>query len=309
MRLNHVLAVFAVLVLGSSWAGADFITEFSGFDSVNEVGVSGLASSYFGDTQAGLPVSGPLISQSLATFGPQRVSYPSGIGEVPSPGGAIGANFDQGALGLKLEGNELVFKLATALDPTEGYYHNGWKTWYGQGDLFVSVADDSGVNHFALLSAWARDAKDDAINYNKNYYNKAENFHLKGGVRNDSLEGHLVALQYDSDVLLTGGTGAYTSSNAPNGLDRRVFAAAGLDLGDAGLTFGSFTEGGRTWYTETWRLNVASLSSYNEFTLGLHSAASCGNDQIGGNFSVAIPEPAGLCLLFVGSLLWSARRG
>lgn len=308
MHLKHVLIAYGMLILGTVTTGADFITEFAGFEAINEAGVSGLRSSYFADTKAGLPLSGPTISDNLAVFGPQRVSYPSGIGEVPSPGGSIGANFDQGALGLKVEGNELVFKIATALDPTTGYYHSGFGAWYGQGDLFVSVEDSAGVNHFALLNAWARDAKDKAVNYNKNFYNKAENFHIKGGERNDSLEGHLVALQYDSDVLLTGGTGAYTASNAPSGLDRRVFAAGGFDLGDAGLSMGSFTDGGRTWYTQSWRVELASFTSDQEFAIGLHSAASCGNDQIGHVFNVAIPEPAALFLILAGGLICSHRR-
>jgi hypothetical protein len=309
MHVKRQLVAYALIVLGAASASADFITEFSGFNSVNEVGVSGLQSSYFADTKAGLPISGPLISKNLATFGPQRVSYPSGIGQVPSPGGAIGANFDQGALGLKVEGDELIFKVATALDPTAGYYHSGWNTWYGQGDLFVSVQNGSSVNHFALLSAWAHDAKGKTINYNGNYYAKGENFHLNGGAKNDGLEGHLVALRNDSDVLLTGGTGAYTASNAPTGLDRRVFAAGGLDLGNAGLMLGNFTDNGRLWYTQTWRVGISDLSSAKQFDLGLHTAASCGNDQIGGVFSVSIPEPASLLLLICGCAIWSQRRG
>lgn len=308
MRCKPIFVAFVLIAFSATSARADFITEFSGFQTIQEVGVSGLASTYFGDVKAGLSISGDYVSHNLAEFGPERISYPSGIGAVPSPGGSIGLNFDQGALGFMVEGNDLVFKLATALDPTQGYYHSGWKTWYGQGDLFLSVSDGDNVNQYALLNVWARDEQDKTRNINNNYYNKGENFHVKGGAGNNSLEGHLVALQDDSDVLITGGTGAYTQSNAPNGLDRRVYAAGGLDLGDAGLTLGSFTDDGRQWYTETWRISMSSVSTAGTFDIGLHTAASCGNDQIGGRFSVVTPEPTSIFLLFCGALAWRHWR-
>lgn len=308
MYLRHAIFAYALVFLGAGLACADFIQEFSGFDSIRETGVSGLVSSYFGDLQAGLPVSGPYIAGNLAQFGPQRVTYPSGIGAVPSPGGEIGLNFDQGALGIRVDGDQLVVKLATALDPTSGYYHTGWKSWYGQGDVFLSVADGEGVNHFALLNVWARDDKGNPRNYNNNYFNKGENFHLKGGTKNAALEGHLIALQNDSDVLLTGGTGAYGQSNAPAGLDRRVFASGGLDLGEAGLVLGSFMEDGRRWYTQTWSFALSSITSAKNFDVGLHAAASCGNDQIGGRFNVVVPEPSSLLLLICGLLAWRQSR-
>ena len=300
------LTFIVLLVGGAVVAQADLIDAFSGFETVSEIGVSGLQSSYYTDMKNSKPITGATVSSYLAELGPARVSYPSGIGEVPSPGGAVGSQYDQAMLGYRLDGMSLIVQLATALDPHSGTYNSGFKTWYGQGDLFVDVADSAGVGHYALLSAWPTDDSGDALDVNRGHFNTAKNFHMSAAAGGGTMEGHMVRMSKDSQVKLAGGNGAYTPGNAPKGLDTRVFAAGGEDLGDAGLTYASLVDDGQTWYLQSWTMSLASLSSDAQFAIGLHSSASCGNDQIGAVSSV--PEPSSLLLLMGGLLLASRWR-
>jgi hypothetical protein len=304
VRTNR-LAIVVILLGGLGFARADLINRFTGFDYVWDVGTSGLMSSYDVDTRAGLSVSGPTTGSVLPTLGPSRVTFPNGIGQVPSPGGALGRNFDAGALGIKLDGNNLIVRLASGINPLTGYYYNGWQTWYGLGDMFVDVQDSGGVSHYALLESWARDANGNPIGLNRGRFNTAMTYHVNGGQGGSSLEGHLVKLRTNGDVALTGGTGAYTSSNAPAGLDLRAFAQGGDDRGSANLVHESLTDLGQNWYVETWTLGLSSLSSDSSFGLALRSGPSCGNDQIVGAFTV-VPEPSALILALLGTVF--ARR-
>jgi len=304
---TKLLALVAIVLGSVALAPADLIQSFADFNYVSEIGVSGLQSSYFTDTWNGQPVAGPTIGPQLPVFGPDRVTYPYGVGPVPSPGGAVGLNFDQGVLGIKLAADNLIFQLATALNPQTGYYYNGWNTWYGQGDLFVDLGDSAGVRHFALLNSWGRNNNGTPITLNGGYFNGAQAFHLSGGAGNTSLEGHLVRLNTDNNVTLTGGTGAYYAGIAPTGLDLRTYASGGTDLGSAGLVQSSVLDAGRTWYVQTWTLPGSALSTDPTFNVGLHATASCGNDQIGGLYSV--PEPASILLILAGVALRVGRRG
>ena len=137
-------AALAVVLCSVGWADPWLADQFAGYETVWEVGVSGLQSSYYTDTQ-----SGTTLPDYMFTLGPDRVSYPHGVGEVPSPGGLVGENFDEGALGVKVEGGNLVVQVAGGLNPLTGYYYDGWKTWYGQGDVFVTVEDTVGIRQYA----------------------------------------------------------------------------------------------------------------------------------------------------------------
>jgi len=300
MRTKLLLGMVLLASVGAAFA--DLVDYYVGYDAVWELGVSGLKSSYYADTKVNKAVTGPSTGSTLASLGPDRVSYPGGVGTVPSPGGAVGPNFDQGVLGLLNEGSTLTFRLATALDPQTGYYYSGWHAWYSQGDLFLDVADDTGVRHFALLNYWPRDPNGNPLALNGGHFTSARTFHLSGAT---GLEGHLVRLVSNSDVTITGGTGAYTPSNAPTGLDLRAYANGGTDLGYADLSLDVTTWAGRTWYVQTWTVARDLLSEAPEFQLGAHSAASCGNDQIG--YTWAVPEPAALAMSVLGLLLTTRR--
>ncbi len=303
---TKLLVALALLFTGATLTQADLIDEYLGFDSIWEPGVTGLQSSYHDDVAAGTPLTGPTTGSLAPVFGPGRVSYPSGVGEVPSPGGQMGLNFDQGVLGVRLVGNDLIVRLATAVDAQAGFYHPGLETWYGQGDMFLDVADSFGMSHYALTNSWARDGSDPRA-VGGNYYKNARDFHIAGGANGASLEGRLIQLGADNDVRLAGGKGAYKPNNAPDGLDLRIFAQDGLDLGDAGLTHGSVSDLNRVWHLQTWTIGLDGLSSDAEFDVGLHTAASCANDQIGGTFNV--PEPTSILLVLAGvALALRARR-
>ncbi len=305
MRSNFLLTI-ATLMIGTGFCYADLIDSFSGLDAVFEVGVSGLQSSYYCDTKSNQAVTGPSTSTELAVLGDSRVCYPSGVGEVPSPGGSVGTHFDQGGLGFLADGDSLVLMFAGGLDPNSGYYYSGWNTWYSQGDLFLTVSDSTGISHYALLNSWARDNSGDPININADYYAQAEAFHVSGGVGGSSLEGHLVKLDSDSDVSIIGGRGAYSTGNVPDGFDLRVFAQGGTDLGNANLTHGEIADTDHTWYAQSWTIPLASLSADGEFEVALHTAATCGNDQIG--LTMSVPEPSTILLSLSGLVLLVRSR-
>lgn len=295
MKTRFLCGAVAFLFLCSA-ASADLASVFDGYAAVREIGVSGLQSSYYAPTKAGNTLPGYMVS-----LGPDRVSYPHGIGEVPSPGGSIGRAFDQGVIGMKLVGGDLLIRFAGALNPLTGYYYGGWNTWYGQGDVFVTVEDTLGVSHFALLNSWARDAAGSYRALNGGYFDAAQAFHTGGGGGPD-LQGHLVSLSAYSDVVRTGGRGSYrpsySSGGLPQGLDYRVYAQGGADIGDAGLEHFSVNEFGQDWFVQTWTLPTNWLSSDPVFTLGLHTAPSCSNDQIG--MVSVVPVPGALLLGLAG---------
>lgn len=305
MRFNW-MTLLVVFGAGSAVACADLVDVFADYDATWGIGVSGLQSSYDADTRAGLALSGDETGAALPTFGPDRVSYPRGVGQVPSPGGEVGMRFDQGVLGILVGADSLTVQLATRIDPLAGVYSNDWKTWYGQGDVFLDVLDSTGRSHYALLGGWARDAAGDPISINRGHFNDARDFHLSGGPGGSSLEGSLVRLTNDGDVSMSGGRGAYGSKHRVGGLDMRLYANDGEVMRDAGLEYGTVMHDGNQWHLETWSLGLDDLSSDREFELALHTAASCGNDQIG--LSQAVPEPGSLSLVVFGALVVFGRR-
>jgi len=299
----------AVVAVGGGTAVADLTTAFAGFDTTWGVGVSGLKSSYHTDTRDGV-----LLPNGLSQLGPERITYPHGVRQVPSPGGSVGRAFDEGVLGVKVDGQNLVVQVAGGLDPNWGYYYSGWGTWYGQGDVFVAVEDSAGISHLALLNSWARGPAGPRTLDGGNF-DKAQKFHTAVGASGTSLEGHLVALSSNDDVVRVGGRGSYYPyySPTPEGLDYRVFAQGGTDKGDATIAHATTTDAGlggvtQTWFLQTWTVPIAWLSSDPSFTVGLHKTTTCGNDQIGLMTVVPLPSAALLGALGAGMLLWFRRR-
>jgi len=290
----RLCALFGVAAfsLACQAARADLNGAFSGFTSVNAVGVSGLQSSYAAAVNSGATVSG---ITALPTLGPSRVNYPSGVGTLPSPGhynNNEGSSFDIGMIGVKFVGNNIVVQIASAINAKTGFQTDG--TYFNIGDVFLTVDDSAaGVKQFALLNEWARNGAGHADSLNGGYFNSAENYHLTGGAGGTSLEGHLVQLTQNSQVQIAGGTDAYYPGIAPAGLDLRAFADGGTDKGNASLTFGSTTDVGmsglQSYYIETWTIDRSLLSSDASFDFALHADMSCGNDEIDGIFQNNAP--------------------
>ena len=296
-RLIHVsggIVLVVVCALCLSEANADLAANFTdmGFESVFEQNVSGLKSSYHAYTQGSWGVNN--IPNEMFTLSDQRVYYPW-VGTVPSPGGSRGRIFDEGAIGLKIEGANLVVKVAGRLDPLAGV--KLYRTWYGQGDVFVTVEDSAGVRQFALLNSWAKKPDQSYRNLGKGYFNQAKNFHATGGTGGTSLEGWLVGLQNSDDVARVGGPHSYpATSGNPDGLDYRTFAQGGEPIGWANITHSTTQEEDpnglwKNWYMQTWEFPTSWISSEQIFDIGMHKISSCGNDQIGMVTTVVVPAP------------------
>ncbi len=291
-----------VAMLSSIGFGTIITDQFNGFNYIDEIGVSGLQSSYSSDV-----AGGNKLPNYMPSFGPYRVNY-SGVGTSPSGGHP----FDEGVLGWMLEDDQLIIRVACGMNPLTGYMSNG--RVYSQGDAFLTIEDQAGVvSQFALLNSWARQngvpRQLDTSSFTG--YNGAMNFHTGG------MEGHLVLLDSNSDVVLTQGSQAYgprpgSTYGVPTGLDTRVFAQGGVDLGFMNLNhlFYDVPNSGSDWYVQTWTVPLSKLSSDGDFNFSLHIAPTCGNDQIGmkGHVEGSVPEPATVLLSIAGMGLIGLRR-
>jgi hypothetical protein len=285
---------------------------------VNEVGVSGMESSYYQYTRPD-PFPLILVPAVMPSLGFNRVSYPDGVGAVPSPGAysAIDARtFDEGMFGVQVKDGTLTVRVASGMDPKVGAYDGGWARWYDQGDLFVSVQDSLGVRQYALLNTWRQDANGSFLQIDDGSFNTAQAFHV-GKV------GALVQLATNSQVAQYGGGGAYdptyhyvpTTTNG-YGLDYRAFAQGGsvisgtdyLTLDQAAVQAPGYGGVVQNWYLETWTVPFSMFSSDQTATFGFHIAFDCGNDQIGwvGDLPSAphvgqqVPAPAAIVLGLIG---------
>ena len=297
MGMNRVVLCCAgiILIISCTTVRGDLSSEFSGYEAIWEIGVSGLQSSYYADTRSGITLPDDMFS-----LGPARVSYPHGVGQIPSPGGCVGSVFDEGVMGVQVQGGTLTIQVAGGLNPLTGYYYSGWSTWYGQGDVFITVEDTAGISHFALLNSWPRNNRGCYRTLDGGHFDAAQDFHTQGGQGGTSLEGHLVSLSSNDDVVLTGGRGSYPPGYTPppEGLDYRAYAQAGVDIGYAGLAHSQEMDFGQDWFIQTWTFPTSWLSSDPVFTLGLHKTASCGNDQIG--MVKVVPAPGAFLLALAG---------
>ncbi|GMU19991.1 MAG: hypothetical protein AMXMBFR13_00920 [Phycisphaerae bacterium] len=307
--LTSLLSCCLSVALASSALADTVASEMlsRGFSIVaDEVGVSGLKSSYHG-----LPMSNGAYG-ALPTFGPGRVSYP-GVGAVPSPGGNLGRPFDQGVLGYRVQGGNLTLAVAGGIDPRSWIPASGYgNTLFGPGDLFLEVLQNDVVKHYALLNDMNGNHS-----LNNATYNTAQSFRYGSG----PAVGELVLLDEQSDVQLTGGPGSYQrGSNSPAGLDERVFAKGGEEMNVGTLSHYGFSAdqplgsgGSMNWFVSEWSVPL-SIFGPGALEIALHMTATCGNDQIGGLISIPsitqVPAP-GAALLAMGGLSlvgWIRRR-
>jgi len=293
-RVVGGIVVVAVCALCLPAANADLAANFTdmGFESVFEQNVSGLKSSYHAYTQGSYGVDN--IPNEMFTLSDKRVYYPW-VGNVPSPGGPTGRLFDEGAVGLKIDGANVVVKVAGRLNPLAGIKLGG--TWYSQGDVFVTVEDSAGVRQFALLNSWAKKPDQSYRNLGDGHFNQAKNFHATGGAGGTSLEGWLVRLLNSDDVARVGGPHSYAATSGnPDGLDYRTYVQGGQPVDWANIAHTTTQEQDpeglpQTWYMQTWEFPSSWISSEQVFDIGMHKISSCGNDQIGMVTTAAFPAP------------------
>jgi len=123
-----------------------------------------------------------------------------------------------------------------------------------------------------------------------------------------------VQLSAGSNVVLTGGAGAYAAWT-PSGLDSRVYAQDGEDIANTFLTHSTTTDAGlngatdQTFYIQQWTVPLSLLSTDAVFDIGLHQATSCGNDQIG-MVATVVPVPGAVVLGMLGLSVagWRLKR-
>jgi len=293
-------------------ANADLAAHFTGmgFESVFGQDVSGLKSSYHAHTQGSSGVNN--IPNEMFTLSDQRIFYPW-VGKVPSPGGPTGRLFDEGAIGLKIDGANVVVKVAGRLNPLAGINLGG--TWYSQGDMFITVEDSAGVRQFALLNSWAKKPDQSYRNLGDGHFNQARDFHATGGAGETSLEGWLVRLLNSDDVAGVGGPHSYAAtSGSPDGLDYRTYVQGGQPVDWANIAHTTTQEQDpeglwQTWYMQTWEFPASWISSEQVFDIGLHKVSSCGNDQIGMVTTAVVPAPHAAVLGIIGLAIvgWIGR--
>jgi hypothetical protein len=306
-RVFCASAIIAVAVLGfASMALADVSA------SVSEIGTSGQQSSYYANSPSNNDMTSNWFT-TMPTLSSQLVNYTDGsTGTVPSPGmnsPAEAAQFDQGTLALNISGGQVKVTLTTAMSPTAGYFDNGyWQRWYGQGDVFLSVDNAGAVKQYALLNNMPTVLDDGS-------FDAARNF--RSGTGATAATGDLVELGNTSQVAYIAGNGSYSATGGygPDavGLDGRIYAQGGTPVGDGTLSItstpNSFGYDGQsvTWYTETWTFAEGDLGAFDE--ISLHSATTCGNDQIGldsglitsnGPRGGTVPAPAAVLLGVLG---------
>lgn len=300
-RTTFIFAFLAVAVLGLGSAALADVSV-----SVDQKGTSGSVSSYYTNNYGNEIVSNWFTT--MPTLGPTLVYYTdANVGAVPSPGmysPAEAAQFDAGTLALNITGGTVTVQMTTAMNPTTGYHDGSWNEWYGQGDMFLSVDNAGTVKQYALLNTMPPVLDDGG-------YDAARNFRTGGG----AAPGDLVLLGNAGQVSYITGNGSYSGPSGYGadgvGLDSRIYANGGTVVAAT-----AFSNGGQgtpgigydnqavNWYTETWTFAASNLGSFDD--IALHSAMTCGNDQIGLDSGLIVynranvPAPAAVLLGLLG---------
>ncbi len=213
------------------------------------------------------------------------VQYPSGVGHVPSPGGATGEAFDLEAMYARVSGNDFQVLLVTSMALSQPY--GGYN--YRLGDLFIDTDGDDAYE----LALSTQDSNGRGF-----VGGQLRNVGTTKGIQGPHSyagNGQIAPLvnpwTLDTGSLITVGAFAKTSYNYGP---------------EAGLVH-------NTWLYE-WTIPVASLGLSAGSQYRLHITPECGNDliQLTGSLPPpppppSVPEPTSL-VLCGAAILGLARR-
>ena len=262
------------------------------------------------------PASAPYPTYWIEQNNYAPVSYPYGIGNVPSPGGASGEKVDLEALYWRLNGDlaqpSLQVLLATSVD--DHAYFRSWQRHYRLGDLFLDMDGDGVYDFVSVTTDW-----DGGGIQPWRAYDPATGTYRS--LDHDAAPGSLYQISHPAEAVVTpdsqvatiigpgGGYGDYPDIESvvrPWVVDQdpgKVGAAIGLaGLAKQSYSYGPSWGGGyygdypnqpngtlfsedNTWFYE-WTIPLywidpdGSLTAENVQHIGLHLALECGNDLI-----------------------------
>ena len=206
------------------------------------------------------------------------VSYPSGIGELPSPGllGEGGEKFDLEGFHFAMEGNTVHIALVNSFGYTA--HSTGWNQDYNLGDIFFGF--DGNDTQFAIDVSAGQLYSVDSYN---GIPDKPGTYYDYDGIRDQVGAYEIGAGSYLGDVNNSLNFWAGLESNPLQGNGDTYIWEFAFDIGSLGGT------------------NGASSISF-------HNILECGNDMINETYSM-VPEPTTLLLIGMGLIgLGVARK-
>ncbi|MBN2582567.1 MAG: PEP-CTERM sorting domain-containing protein [Planctomycetes bacterium] len=277
---TKLFVAFALCVLMAGVASADLVDDSTGM--VNGWGVTPFSIGGVVHVSAGMYAF--TLENNYAP-----INYPSGVGHVPSPGGADGERIDLEEMYVQVTGTQL--KVLVVTSSAYAACFSGQN--YYLGDLFLTldgnvygIVTQNASQGLAAGSIYSIGSASDVVALqpgSRSYYNY------------DNL--------YDND---------YGDPATVRDVAGPWAVASGIDgsqlLGSAAIASDVYSYGGiedNTFVIE-YTMDLALLGGLPE-TLNAHITWGCGNDVIEAN-STIVPEPATMALLGFGMGLIVIRR-